>query len=170
VDDVMDEIGVDATRWYLVNRGPDQTIEIDLDLAAEKSAKNPVYYVQYAHARIASILRHAADKGVDESAGVVWDELHAEAEIELMRAIASFEEVVVVAANQRAPYRVAKYAEELARQYHRFYTECRVVTEDAALTRARLALCRATKQVLANALGLLGVEAPDVMERTEDDL
>jgi arginyl-tRNA synthetase len=98
---------------------------------------------------------------------VVWDELHEEAEIELMREIANFEELVAVAMRQRAPYRVAKYAEELARRFHRFYTDCRVVTEDQSLTRARLALSRATKQVLANALGLLGVEAPERMEREE---
>jgi arginyl-tRNA synthetase len=99
---------------------------------------------------------------------IVWDELRHDAEVELMRAIAGFEETVLVAAHQRAPYRLAKYAEELARHFHRFYTECRVVTEDARLTRARLALSRATKQVLSNALVLLGVDAPDKMERVEE--
>src|SRR5205807_9162812 len=117
------------------------------------------------HPSVESMRRSAAEAGVIEEGKNVWDELHREAEVELMRTIASFEETVLVAARQRAPYRLTRYAEELGRHFHRFYTECRVVTEDAAVTRARLALSRATKQVLANTLDLLGVSAPERMDR-----
>ncbi|MGH2759145.1 MAG: arginine--tRNA ligase [Actinomycetota bacterium] len=168
LDELMDEVGVDAARYTLLSGSAENTIRFDIDEVKRQSLENPVYYVQYGHARIASILRHAAEEGVVEQGEIVWDELRHEAEVELMRAIAGFEETVLVAARQRAPYRLAKYAEELARHFHRFYTECRVVTEDAKLTRARLALSRATKQVLSNALGLLGVEAPERMDRVEE--
>jgi arginyl-tRNA synthetase len=168
LDELMDEVGVDAARYTLAATAIENTLRFDIDEVKKQTLENPVYYVQYAHARIASILRHAADEGVPEEGEIVWDELQAEPEIELMREIANFEEVALVAARQRAPYRVAKYAEELARQFHRFYTECRVVTEDAALTQARLALSRAARQALANALGLLGVDAPEKMEKIQD--
>jgi arginyl-tRNA synthetase len=168
LDELIAEVGVDAARYTFLQSGADQTLNFDIEEVTKQSLENPVYYVQYAHARIASILRHAADQGVASDGEVVWDELHHEAEEELMRAISGFEETVVVAAHQRAPYRVAKFAEELARHFHRFYTECRVVTEDEKLTRARLAVATAAKQVLANALGLLGVSAPERMERADE--
>ena len=167
LDEFMDEVGVDAARYTLVSTSADNTLYFDIEEIKKQTLENPVYYVQYGHARIAGILRHAAEQGVVQNGDIVWDELHEEAEIELMRQIASFEETITLSTNQRAPYRIAKYAEELARYFHRFYTECRVVTEDDSLTRARLALSRATKQVLANALTLLGVDAPERMEREE---
>jgi len=166
LDDFVDEVGVDAARYTLVSTSSDTTLKFDVEDVKRRTLENPVYYVQYGHARIASILRHADEQGV-AGGEVVWEDLHQEAEVELMRAIQNFEEVVLVAMRQRAPYRVAKYAEELARHFHRFYTECRVVSADERLTRARLALSRAAKQVLANALVLLGVEAPDRMERND---
>ena len=167
LDEFMDEVGVDAARYTLVSTSADNTLYFDIEEVKKQTLENPVYYVQYGHARIAGILRHAVEHGVSIDGGVVWDELREEAEIELMRAIVNFEETVAISTRQRAPYRVAKYAEELARYFHRFYTECRVVTQDESLTRARLALSKATKQVLANALGLLGVEAPERMERID---
>jgi arginyl-tRNA synthetase len=167
LEEFMDEVGVDVARYTLISTSAENTLYFDIEEVKKQSLENPVYYVQYGHARIASILRHAAEQGVVEEGEIVWEDLHTEAEVELMREIANFEETVLVAARQRAPYRLTKYAEELARAFHRFYTECRVVTEDARLTRARLALSRATKQVLAIALDLLGVEAPERMERTE---
>jgi arginyl-tRNA synthetase len=168
LDEFIDEVGVDAARYTLLSTSAENTLNFDIEEIKKQSLENPVYYVQYAHARIASILRHAAEQGVVEEGDIVWDELREDAEVELMRAIAFFEETALVAAHQRAPHRLAKYAEELARQFHRFYTDCRVVTEDPKLTRARLALSRATKQVLANALSLLGVSAPERMERVEE--
>jgi arginyl-tRNA synthetase len=157
LDDVMDEIGVDATRWYLVNRGPDQTIEIDLDLAAEKSAKNPVYYVQYAHARIAAILRNAdgAEIGGPPPGALAQEEK------DLIKRLTDFPETVREAAERRGPQGVPVYAIRLADDFHRFYHECRVL--DVPEQAFRLGLCRATQQVIARALGLVGVEAPERM-------
>jgi arginyl-tRNA synthetase len=157
LDDVMDEIGVDATRWYLVNRGPDQTIEIDLDLAAEKSAKNPVYYVQYAHARIAAILRNAEGA---EVGGPPPGPLAAE-EKELIKRLGDFPLTVREAAERRGPQLLPAYAIRLADDYHRFYHSCRVLGDPAQAF--RLGLCRAAQQVIAHCLDLVGVEAPERM-------
>ncbi|HKU59426.1 MAG TPA: arginine--tRNA ligase, partial [Gaiellaceae bacterium] len=157
LDDVMDEIGVDATRWYLVNRGPDQTIEIDVDLAAEKSQKNPVYYVQYAHARIAAIMRNAGDAQVG---GDPPGPLAAE-EKDLVRRLLEFPPTVREAAARRGPQLVPAYAIRLADDFHRFYHECRVLGDDAQAF--RLGLCRATQVVIARCLDLVGVEAPERM-------
>jgi arginyl-tRNA synthetase len=157
LDDVIDEIGVDAARWYLVNRGPDQTIEIDLDLAAEKSAKNPVYYVQYAHARIAAILRnaHGADAG-----GAPPGPLAAE-EKDLIKRLTDFPPTVREAAERRGPQLLPSYAIRLADDFHRFYHACRVLGDPAQAF--RLGLCRASQHVIARCLDLVGVEAPERM-------
>jgi arginyl-tRNA synthetase len=157
LDELMDEIGVDAARWYLVNRGPDQTIEIDLDLASEKSAKNPVYYVQFAHARIAAILRNADD------APAQVDATHSlrDEEKELIKRLTDFPVTAREAAERRGPQLVPAYAIRLADDFHRFYHECRVLGDPAQ--EFRLALCRATQQVIARCLDLVGVEAPQRM-------
>jgi arginyl-tRNA synthetase len=157
LDELMDQVGVDAARWYLVNRGPDQTIEIDLDLAAEKSAKNPVYYVQYAHARIAGILRNAGASG----AFVPAAHNLADEEKALIKRLTDFPVTVREAAERRGPQLVPAYAIRLADDFHRFYHECRVigVPEEAF----RLGLCRATQTVIARCLDLVGVEAPERM-------
>lgn len=168
LQELIDEVGADAARYGLLSTSSENTLYFDIEEVKKQSLENPIYYVQYAHARIASILRHAAEQGVAGD-DVVWDELVHTAEIDLLRALSEFEETVQVARIQRAPYRVGKYAEELARRFHRFYTDCRVVTDNEALTTARLALCRATKHVLANALGLLGVSAPERMEREPEE-
>ena len=157
LDDVLDEIGVDATRWYLVNRGPDQTIEIDLDLAAEKSQKNPVYYVQYAHARIAAILRNAEDA---EIGGPPPGPLATE-EKELIKRLTDFPVTVREAADRRGPQLLPAYAIRLADDFHRFYHECRVLGDPAQSF--RLGLCRAAQHVIARSLDLVGVEAPERM-------
>jgi arginyl-tRNA synthetase len=157
LDDLIDEIGVDAARWYLVDRGPDQTIEIDLDLAAEKSAKNPVYYVQYAHARIAAILRNAGDAAVG---GDPPGPLTAE-EKELVKRLTDFPATAREAAERRGPQLIPAYAIRLADDFHRFYHECRVLGDPAQAF--RLGLCRATQQVIARCLDLVGVEAPERM-------
>jgi arginyl-tRNA synthetase len=157
LDDFMDEVGVDAARWYLVNRGPDQAIEIDLDLASEKSQKNPVYYVQYAHARIASILRNAGDATVGgDPPGPL-----APQERELIKRLADFPVTAREAAERRGPQSIPAYAIRLADDYHRFYHECKVLGSDAQAF--RLGLCLATQRVIARCLDVLGVEAPDRM-------
>jgi arginyl-tRNA synthetase len=157
LDDFMNEVGVDAARWYLVNRGPDQTIEIDLDLAAEKSQKNPVYYVQYAHARIAALLRNAEGA---EAGGPPPGPLAVE-EKELIKRLADFPATAREAAERRGPQLIPAYAIRLADDFHRFYHECRVIGDDAQ--GFRLGLCRATQSVIARCLDLVGVEAPERM-------
>jgi arginyl-tRNA synthetase len=157
LDAFMDEIGVDAARWYLVNRGPDQTIDIDVDLAAERSQKNPVYYVQYAHARIAGILRNAGDAAVSaEPAAPLAVE-----ERELMKRLAELPAVAADALEKRGPQAVPVYAIRVADDFHRFYHEHRVLESDQQAF--RLGLCRATQTVIARCLDLVGVEAPERM-------
>jgi arginyl-tRNA synthetase len=157
LDDFVDEVGVDAARWYLVNRGPDQTIEIDIDLAAEKSQKNPVYYVQYAHARIAGILRNAGETALDPTAPV---ELATE-ERDLIKRLLEFPAVVAEATERRGPHALPNYAIRVADDFHRFYHEHRVLGSETE--RFRLALVAATKIVIARSLDLIGVEAPERM-------
>jgi arginyl-tRNA synthetase len=158
LDEFMEEIGVDAARWYLVNRGPDQTIEIDVDLAAERSQKNPVYYVQYAHARIAGILRNAggAELSPAPSAGPLAPE-----ERELVKRLAEFPAVAADAAEKRGPQAIPAYAIRVADDFHRFYHEHRVLESEQQAF--RLALCRATQGVIAGCLDLVGVSAPERM-------
>jgi arginyl-tRNA synthetase len=156
LDDLMDEIGVDAARWYLLARSHDTTIEVDLELAARESADNPVYYVQYAHARIAGILDRA--EGEPAPAPVVALE---PAERALIKKLVAFPVEVAEAADRRAPHRIANYALELARDFTAFYEACKVVGSDQEAF--RLALCDATRIVIARSLDLLGVEAPTRM-------
>jgi arginyl-tRNA synthetase len=153
----MDEVGVDAARWYLVNRGPDQTIEIDVDLAAERSQKNPVYYVQYAHARIAGILRNATGEPVSAQPS---QPLEPE-ERELIKRLLEFPVVVADATERRAPQAIPVYAIRVADDFHRFYHEQRVLGSDAEAF--RLALIRAAQNVISRSLDLIGVEAPERM-------
>jgi arginyl-tRNA synthetase len=157
LDDFMDEVGVDAARWYLVNRGPDQTIEIDVDLAAERSEKNPVYYVQYAHARIAAIKRNAGDA---EASAEVPAAL-AQEERDLVKRLADFPAVAAEAAERRGPHAIPTYAIRLADDFHRFYHHHRVLESDEQSF--RLGLCTATQNVIARSLDLVGVEAPERM-------
>jgi arginyl-tRNA synthetase len=158
LDDFIDEIGVDAARWYLVNRGPDQTIEIDVDLAAEKSQKNPVYYVQYAHARIAGILRNAERPPSDKESLL---ETLAPEERELIKRLTEFPGIVAEATERRGPQAIPVYAIKVADDFHRFYHEVRVLGSESEAF--RLALIRATQRVLARSLDLVGVAAPERM-------
>jgi arginyl-tRNA synthetase len=157
LDDFVDEVGVDAARWYLVNRGPDQTIEIDVDLAAEKSQKNPVYYVQYAHARIAGILRNAAGARAEAAPA----EPLAPEERELIKRLAELPSVAADAAAKRGPQAIPAYAIRVADDFHRFYHEHRVLESEQEAF--RLALCTATQRVIARCLDLVGVAAPERM-------
>jgi arginyl-tRNA synthetase len=162
LDDVLEEIGVDAARWYLVSRSHDQTIEVDVDLARERSSKNPVYYVQYAHARIASILRAAGDApgGPAQVGGDPPGPLAAE-ERALAKRLAEFPGLVAEATERRAAHPVPLYAIRVADDFHRFYHEQRVLESDAQAF--RLGLCRAAQIVVARCLDLIGVEAPERM-------
>jgi len=157
LDELMDEVGVDAARWYLTNRGPDQTITIDVDLARERSEKNPVYYVQYAHARIAGILRNAGAVETDPEPPADL----APEERDLVKRLAEFPGIAAEAAERRSPQAVPTFAIRLADDFHRFYHLHRVLESEAQAF--RLALVTATKAVIARSLDLVGVEAPDRM-------
>jgi arginyl-tRNA synthetase len=161
LDDFLDEIGVDAARWYLISRGHDQTIEIDVDLAAERSQKNPVYYVQYAHARIAGILRNAGDDAVAAARRATPPGTLAAEERDLVKRLAELPAVVREATERRAPHAIPTYAIRVADDFHRFYHHHKVIGSDAESV--RLALCLATRAVVARCLDLVGVEAPDRM-------
>ena len=163
--EVLDEVGVDAIRYFLVSKSADSQMEFDLDLAVSQSDENPVHYVRYAHARICSILRKAEMLGIDASGGDV-SLLTSEPELKLIRKMVTLPEVVWTSALQLAPHHLAYYAYELASEFHSFYRDCRVLETDPGseqITLARLKLVSACKAVLARTLGFLGVSAPEVM-------
>jgi arginyl-tRNA synthetase len=164
-DQLIDEVGVDAARYHFLRTSMDQTVNFDLDLVVQQSQENPVYYVQYAHARICSIMRRAAEQGIAMRpvGEVAFDELQHESELDLLRKIAELPEAVEVAARLRAPHRMTRFAEDLAALFHAFYRDCRVVSDDEGLTQARLHLSHAAQIALRNTLGLLGVTAPESM-------
>jgi arginyl-tRNA synthetase len=164
LSELMEEVGRDAARYFFVMRSADSHLDFDLDLAKSESAENPVYYVQYAHARICSILRQAKEAGVSELPTKVDYELLTESsELELLRKIADFPEVVAGAALALEPHRLTRYASELAGLFHSFYTNCRVLNIEANLMAARLALVHTVKITLANLLHLIGVSSPERM-------
>jgi len=167
LDELIDEIGVDATRYFMVQSSHDRTLDLNLDLARSKSADNPVYYVQYAHARIASMLERAGEGRVAEavSAAGSWTggDLHP-SERELIKQLVALPEEVAEAADRRAPHRIAAYSLELAQSFTAFYRDCKVIgATPAPVESFRIALCVATRTTLALVLGLLGVSAPDSM-------
>ncbi|GAB16917.1 arginyl-tRNA synthetase [Gordonia effusa NBRC 100432] len=166
LDDLVDAVGVDGARYSLIRSSVDVNIDVDLDLLAKQSNENPVYYVQYAHARLSALSRSAAELGLAPDVEQVAL-LTEPAEGELIRTLGDFDEVVATAAQLREPHRICRYLEALAGAYHRFYTQCRVLPQGdepaGDLHRARLALCAATRVVLANGLALVGVSAPERM-------
>lgn len=164
LDDLIDEVGVDAARYIFLTRSIDAPLEFDIELAKEQAPENPVFYVQYAHARMSSILRKAREQGIsDEVSSAPLELLDHPSEDELMRKLEAYEEEVLEAAQRRAPQRMSRYVEELASTFSAFYRDCQVVSEDAELSHARLTLCRATSRVVADGLALLGVGAPEQM-------
>lgn len=165
MEDLMDEVGVDAVRYFFAMRGIDSHLDFDMDLAVSQSNENPVYYVQYAHARICSIFRQADEQGIKRDSGQTADVsvLSLESEFALLKKLAELEEEVRVAAEQYAPHRLIRYVYELASQFHSYYKAERVITEDESLTRARFALLEALQIVLRNVLRLVGVSAPERM-------
>jgi arginyl-tRNA synthetase len=165
INDIMDAIGADAARYALARYSLDSTIDLDLDLWTRRSKDNPVYYVQYAHARISSLLRNAAQAGITRGDRYDPALLTHDRENDLLKALAEFPAVVAAAAELRQPHRVPRYLEDLSGTYNRFYDTCRVLPRDDGpldeTGRARLWLAEAARIVLANGLGLLGVTAPD---------
>ncbi|MFC1988830.1 arginine--tRNA ligase, partial [Chloroflexota bacterium] len=160
--ELLDEVGRDACRFFFLSRSANSQMDFDLELAKKESTDNPVYYVQYAHARIASILRLAAESGIDPSNGDV-SLLTTEPELILIRKLLLLPELVEMVARTLEPHHLPHYAQDLATVFHSFYKQCRVVSEDETLTRARLKLVEAAKIVLVKTLHLMGMTAPEKM-------
>jgi arginyl-tRNA synthetase len=160
--EVLDEVGADAARFFFLLRKADSQLEFDLELAKKQSADNPVFYVQYAYARIASVFRQAAAAGLDATCVPDLTPL-GEGELEVLRALARYPDVVETAARHLEPHRMVFYLQELAGAFHRYYNQHRILTDDAAVASARLALVRAVRQVLRSALELVGVTTPERM-------
>jgi arginyl-tRNA synthetase len=165
LDELIGDIGADAARFFMLQRSHDTTVDLDLELARKTSNENPVYYVQYAHARIASILRKAGESAERRAAGAYFEALPAEpCERALIKRLCELPEEVAEAAERRAPHRLCAYGMEAARAFHAFYRDCRVVgAEGEGVEEARLGLCLLTKRAIARTLGLLGISAPERM-------
>jgi arginyl-tRNA synthetase len=164
-EELLDEVGRDAARYTFLRQGIDTPMDFDIELVVRQTQENPVYYVQYGHARICSILRYAEEQGIAlaPAAEVTLEELQHESELDLIRKIEELPDAVAVAARLRAPNRLTRYAEDLAALFHAFYRDCRVVSDDPGLTQARLHLSKAARIALRNVLTLLGVSAPERM-------
>ena len=163
LDDLMDEVGEAVTRFFFLMRAPGTHLEFDLDLAKEASEKNPVFYLQYAHARIASIGRKAAETGLDASAEADLSLLSHASEEALVKTLLQFPDEVRTAAEARAPHKLATFLRDVATAFNAFYRDCHIVGEEAALATARLQLATATQAVLKNGLSILGIDAPESM-------
>ncbi len=163
LDELIDEVGCDAVRFFFIMRSIGTHLEFDINLAKEQSDKNPVYYLQYAHARIASIIRFAESEGIDTSGAINFELIKEPAEVELIKQMALFPQVVESAAVTFEPHRLTGYLYDLANAFHRFYHDHRVVTEDKEMTKTRILLCQATKKILAGGFSILGITAPERM-------
>jgi arginine--tRNA ligase len=161
--ELMEEVGVDAARYFFIMRSLDSQLDFDLDLAKKRSNENPVYYVQYAHARISSIFRQAGELGLTPADGAELALLKEDTEIALIKKLAAYPEEIARAAAEYAPQRIARYSYELAGAFHSFYNQCRIVGREKPLASARLALVTATRHVIRHSLGILGVSAPEQM-------
>ncbi|MFC1967572.1 arginine--tRNA ligase [Chloroflexota bacterium] len=160
--ELIEEVGVDVCRFFFLSRSADSQMDFDLELAKKQSADNPVYYVQYAHARICSILRLAGEKGLDGAKGDV-SRLNTEPELTLIRKMLLLPELIEMIARSLEPHHLTYYAQDLATAFHAFYKQCRVVSDDIALSQSRLKLVKAAQTVLARTLNLMGMTAPESM-------
>jgi arginyl-tRNA synthetase len=163
LDEILDEVGVDAARFFFIMPAVESPLSFDLNLAVEKENENPVYYVQYGHARIASVLRRALEKDVHDARSATLARLVHPSELALARRLAEFPKVMAGVVEHLAPHRLARYARDVAADFHQFYTECKILADERELRLARLALCLAAKNALARSLTLAGVSAPDSM-------
>ena len=163
LNELIEEVGADAARFFFVMRSIDSQLDFDLTLAKEKSNDNPVFYVQYAHARICSVLKQMQEVGVRLEGTNKYDLLVEPTEVELIKKLGEYPDLISTAAKDRAVHRVAFYVQELAGLFHSFYNQCRIIGVDNDLQQARLALVLVVKHVLEHALGILGVSAPDHM-------
>ena len=163
LNELIEEVGTDAARFFFVMRSIDSQLDFDLTLATEKSNENPVYYIQYAHARICSIFRQLKEAGIEEAASADYSLLTEPTETELIKKLGEYPELIAAAAKERAVHRIAHYVHELAGLFHSFYNQCRILGVDPELQQARIKLVKATQHVLRHALGILGVSAPERM-------
>lgn len=161
--DIMDEVGIDAARYFLTMRSPDSHFDFDMELAKSESSDNPVYYAQYAHARICSMLRQAKEAGITPSTDVNYALITNEKAFELLKRVADFESVIEQAAEHRAPHRITNYIQDLAAHFHKFYNAEKVLTDDIEKSRAHVALIEAVRITLQNALTLVGISSPEKM-------
>ncbi|PTK59653.1 arginine--tRNA ligase [Staphylococcus nepalensis] len=161
--EIMDEVGVDAARYFLTMRSPDTHFDFDMELAKQESQDNPVYYAQYAHARICSILKQAKERGIEPSTSADYALITNDKAIELLKKLADFETSIESAATHRAPHRITNYIQDLAAHFHKFYNDEKVLTDDVEKTKALIALIDAVRITLHNALNLVGVTAPESM-------
>lgn len=161
--EIMDEVGVDAARYFLTMRSPDTHFDFDMELAKQESQDNPVYYAQYAHARICSILKQAEERGIKPSKEADYSYITNAKAIDLLKKLAEFETMIESSAVQRAPHRITNYIQELASHFHKFYNAEKVLTDDVEKTTALIALINAVKITMHNALDLVGVNAPESM-------
>jgi arginyl-tRNA synthetase len=161
----MDEVGADVAKYIFLTRKPNSHLEFDIDLAKEQSNENPVYYVKYAHARICSVLRRAAaaEVAVAEPTRDGLQRLNEPSEWSLIRELVRLPRVIVSAAQAREPHRLTAYVHEVAGLFHQFYHQCKILSEDGAMTASRLELCLLTRQVIATVLDLIGIDAPQAM-------
>ncbi len=163
LDELLDEVGEDVTRYFFLMRSAGKHLEFDMDLARESSDKNPVFYLQYAHARICSILKKAKDVGFEFSSRVDTSSLDSEPELQLIKELVRFPEALTLIAAAREPHRLGTYLRGVAEAFTRFYHECRIIGEERDLATARMALSQATRIVLCNGLAVLGLSAPEQM-------
>jgi arginyl-tRNA synthetase len=163
MDELIEEVGVDAARYFFLDRRISQPLDFDIDLAKKQSDENPVYYVQYAHARICNIIRYAEEQGVRVEPASDLSPLQHPSEMALIKKLLDYPDIIAKAAESIEPHRIPNYLHELATAFHRFYHDNRVVSEDRDLTQARLKLCQAARQVLQNGLALLRISAPKTM-------
>ncbi|HZZ64279.1 MAG TPA: arginine--tRNA ligase [Candidatus Baltobacteraceae bacterium] len=163
LDEIIDEVGVDAARFFFVMLAPESPLTFDLELAKQQTNENPVYYVQYGHARISSVFRNADPDDVEAARQAGVDALHHPAELALIRRLADMPDTLQNVVEHLAPHRLTRYARDIASEFHQFYHECRILTDNREERLARLALCIATQTVLARVLELIGVSAPTTM-------
>lgn len=165
LNELMEEVGTDAARFFFIMRSIDSQLDFDLDLATSRSNENPVYYIQYAHARICSIFRQAEEAGINRRSLTAAElaVLTETAEIDLIKKLGEYPEEVAQAAKERAPHRIARYAHELASQFHTFYNQCRIIGVEPEVQQARLSLVQGVQYTIRHALGILGISAPERM-------
>ena len=163
MDELVNEVSADVVRYFFIMRGMNSHLNFDMDLAADQSEKNPVFYLQYAHARICNIIKRGAGLGKNFTNDFDSARLTHSSEIKLLKTLEQFPEIMSSALKLLEPQDIANYLQDLAARFHRFYVDCRVITDDNDLSAARVALIKATKIVLANGLNVLGLTAPERM-------